>query len=61
METGQGIYDNYKCQVNTYDETIVYKRDYGRIVPKSVTATKTDWREGNTTRSAKPKKQVSQQ
>jgi hypothetical protein len=28
------IYDNYKSQVNVYDETIIYKRDCAQLVPK---------------------------
>ena len=42
MEAGPGIYDNYKHQVNTYDETSVYKRDCGQLVPKSADTPKTD-------------------
>ena len=36
-----GIYDNYKRQVNSFVETRGYKRDSGQLVSKSVTATKT--------------------
>ena len=43
IETDPGIYDNYKCQVNDYGETRVYKRDCGHLVPKSVDTSKTDW------------------
>ena len=61
MATGPGIYDNYKCQVNAYDETIVYKRDSGQLVPKLVTTPKTDWCDGSAVRSVKTKKQSSQE
>jgi hypothetical protein len=61
MVTGPVIYDNYKRQVNAYGETSVYKRDCGQLVPKQAVANKTDCREGISGRSAKPKKQVSQQ
>jgi hypothetical protein len=60
MTAGPGIYDNYKCQVNGYGKTSVYKRDYGQLVPKLAAAPKTDWREGSVVRSSKPKKQVTQ-
>ena len=53
METGPGIYDNYKCQVNVYDETSVYKGDCGQLVPKPEATTKTDWRDGSVDRSVK--------
>ncbi len=57
MEAGPGIYDNYKHQVNTYDETSVYKRDCGQLVPKSADTPKTDCRDGRVVRSVKTKKQ----
>ena len=56
-----GIYDNYKRQVNAFGETSGYNRDSGQLIPKPVAATKTHWREGSAARAAKPKKQVSQQ
>ncbi len=31
MEAGPGIYDNYKSQVNVYDETSVYTRLQARL------------------------------
>jgi hypothetical protein len=61
MSAGPGIYDKYKCQVNSYGETSVYKRDCGHLVPKPAVANKTDWCEGSAARSAKSKKQVPQQ
>lgn len=63
MVEGPVIYDNCKHQVNVYGETRVYKRDCGQLVPKPATATKTktDWREGSAGRSAKARKQASQQ
>ena len=54
------IYDNYKRQVNAYDDTSVYKFDCGQLVPKPVATPKTDWREGSTDRSVKTKKQAPQ-
>ena len=42
MTTGPDIYDNYKCQVNAYGETRVYKRDCGQLVPKPADTPKTD-------------------
>jgi hypothetical protein len=56
-----GIYDNYKRQVNSFGETSGCKRDSGHLVPKSVASTKTDWREGSVPRAAKPRKQAPQQ
>jgi hypothetical protein len=38
-----------------YDETSVYNRDCGQLVPKPVATTKTDWREESAPRSTKPK------
>jgi hypothetical protein len=61
MAAGPCIYDNYKCQVNAYGETSVYKHDCGQLVPKPAVENKTDWRDGSAARAAKPKKQVSQQ
>ena len=61
MVVGSGIYNDYKCQVNTYDKISVYKRDYGYLVPKSLTTPKTDCLEGNVSRSSKSEKQLSQQ
>ena len=60
MAAGSGIYDNYKRQVNAYDETIVYKRDSGQLVPKLVTTPKTDWCDGSAARSTKTRKQATQ-
>ncbi len=42
MDTGPGIYDNYKRQVNAYGETSVYKRYCGQLVPKPAVTNKTD-------------------
>ena len=56
MEADPGIYDNYKCQVNVYGETSVYKRDCGQLVPKPATTSKSDWSDGSAARSAKTKK-----
>ena len=56
-----GIYDNYKSQVNSFGETSGYKRDYEQIVPKPVAATTPDWREVSATRAAKPNNQASPQ
>jgi hypothetical protein len=55
------IYDINKRQVNSFGETIGYKRDSEQLVPKPVAATTTEWREGSATRSAKPKIQAPQQ
>jgi hypothetical protein len=41
MTAGPGIYDNYKRQVNVYDETSVYKRDCGQLIPKPAATVKT--------------------
>ena len=38
-----------------YDETSVYNRDCGQLVPKPVAVTKTDWREESAVRSTKTK------
>jgi hypothetical protein len=61
MAAGPGIYDNYKCQVNAYGETSVYKCDCGQLVPKAAVVNKTDWLEGSAVRTDKTKKQVPQQ
>ena len=58
MAAGPDIYDNYKCQVNVYGETSVYKRDCGQLVPKPVVTSKTDWSDGSAARSVKTKKQA---
>ena len=60
MAAGPDIYDNYKCQVNVYGETSVYKRDCGQLVPKPVVTPKTDWSDGSAARSVKTKKQAPQ-
>jgi ABC-type uncharacterized transport system auxiliary subunit len=60
MAAGPDIYDNYKCQVNSYGETRVYKRVSGQLVPKPAAAPKTDWHEGIVVRTSNPKKQVLQ-
>jgi hypothetical protein len=39
-----GIYNNYKCQVSSFDETSGYNRDSGQFVPKPVAVTKTHCR-----------------
>ncbi len=61
MTADPDIYDNYKRQVNAYDETSVYKRDCGQFVPKPPATPKTDWNDGSATRSTKTKKQASHQ
>ena len=61
MAAGPDIYDNYKCQVNVYGETSVYKRDCGQLVPKPVVTSKTDWSDGSAARSVKTKKQAPQE
>ena len=61
MAAGPDIYDNYKCEVNSYGETSVYNRDCGQLVPKPVTTPKTDWCDGIAVRSDETKKQTPQQ
>ena len=51
----------YKRQLNAYDETRVYKRDCGQLVPKPADTSKTDWRDGSVARSVKTKKQAPHQ
>ena len=61
MTTDPAIYDDYKRQVNVYGETSVYKRDYGKLVPKPVVTPKTDWCDGSVSRSGKTKQQTPHQ
>ena len=61
MVVGPDTYDNYKRQVNSYGETIVYLRDCGQLVPKPVAKTTTDWCDRSDDRSTKTKEEASHQ
>ena len=56
LDVGPGIFNLFKRQVNAYGELAAYKRDCGKLVPKSLVQVKTDWRAGIAARTAKPKR-----
>ena len=57
LAVGPGIFNLFKRQVNAYGELAAYKRDCGKLVPKTVVQVKTDCRAGSVSRTAKPKRQ----
>lgn len=53
----QGFFNAFKRQVNAYGQLAAYKSARSKLVPKSVTQPKTDWRSGTVASKAKPKRQ----
>jgi hypothetical protein len=53
----QGIFNVFKCQVNSYGQLAAYKSAHNKLVPKPVAQPKTDWRSGSVASKAKPKRQ----